>query len=183
MRSVARHAAGLVDTDDVRLLGLSGGAPFALATAEVLGAKVERVVIVSGFGPPEHGLGALQPTADMDRATLTRWAEELAASIPAPPTGIELIDLFAASTAEGVRDPAGVVDDVLTLRTPWTTDLSSITAEVTLFHARDDDRCPIEGARSLSRTLPRAKLVEWGDGGHLAMALHLPDVLSGLLAG
>jgi pimeloyl-ACP methyl ester carboxylesterase len=182
LRSVAEHAGEVVD-GRVRLLAVSGGGPFALAAAALLGDRVEAVAIASGLGPPECGLGALSAMRTMSEAETRSWAEGLIASQPLPaPTGVEVLDLFMASQAEGTLTVDGIVEDLLTLREPWTTDLRAITAPVRMFHAVDDDRCPIEGARFLARAIRAAELVEWDEGGHMATAFHLPEVLSSLLA-
>jgi pimeloyl-ACP methyl ester carboxylesterase len=174
--SVAEQAAAIAD-GPVRLLAVSGGGPFALAAAAVLGERASSVTIASGMGPPSCGLGALAVIGDMTEAEVRSWANELIAAEHPAPTGTEVLDLFLASQAEGIRGPDGIVEDVLTLREAWTTDLATITAPVRLFHALDDESCRIEGARFLAAALPRAELVEWPNGGHLAAAFHLAEVL------
>jgi hypothetical protein len=52
---------------------------------------------------------------------------------------------------------------------------------VKFFHAADDDRCPIDGARYLAGAVAVAELVEWETGGHMASAFRLPEVLSSLV--
>jgi len=181
LQSVAEQAAALT-AEPVRLLGMSGGGPYALATAAVMRDRVASVTIVSGLGPPQCGLGALSVIRHMAEAEVRSWASELIASSQLAPTGVELADLFIASQLEGMLRPDGIVEDVLTLREPWSIDLENVTAPVTLLHAVDDESCPIEGARFLARVLPRAVLIEWQEGGHLAAAAHLPEVLDRVLA-
>jgi pimeloyl-ACP methyl ester carboxylesterase len=179
--SVAESAATLVPAGDVRLLAVSGGGPFALATASVLDDRVRSLTIVSGFGPPEFGLGPLTPVASADREAVTAWARDVIASNPPfEPSGIELLDLFAASNLEGIRSSDGIVDDVLALREPWPEQLLHVTVPTTFFHAVDDDRCPLAAARFLAESLANGRIVEWPDGGHLAMAHHLADVIDAL---
>jgi len=181
LTSVAEQAAAIVD-DQVRLLAISGGGPFALATAALVADRVPSVTIVSGVGPPACGLGALTVVQGKTEAEVEAWAEEIISAEQPAPTGVDVFDLFLASQAEGTRSADGIVKDVLTLREPWTVDLGAVTAPVTLFHAVDDESCPIEGARCLAGALPRAELVEWRDGGHMAGASHLGEVLSRVLA-
>ena len=183
LRGVAEHAAEIVD-GRVRILAVSGGGPFALAAAAVLGDRAESVTVVSGLGPPQCGLGVLAPLRTMSEPAVRSWAEDLVASQPLPaPTGVDVLDVFLASQAEGMLTVDGIVEDVLTLREPWTTDLRAITAPVTIFHATDDDRCPIDGARFLAGAIRKAELVEWEQGGHMATAFHLPEVLSSVASG
>jgi len=181
LSTVAEQATAVVD-GQVRLLGVSGGGPFALTTAERMGDCALSVTIASGLGPPECGLGALTITRGMTEAEVNAWVAEIIASELPATIGDDVLDLFLASQKEGIRRPDGIAEDVLTLREPWTTDLVAITAPVTLFHAVDDESCPIDGARFLARTLPRAELVEWPDGGHMAAASHLAEVLHRVVA-
>jgi len=181
LQSVAEQAASIIE-EPVRLLAMSGGGPYALATAAAMRDRVASVTIVSGMGPPQCGMGALGVTRDMSEAEVGSWATELIATAQLAPTGVKLHDLFIASQLEGMHRPEGIVDDVLTLRAPWTIELEAVAAPVTLLHAVDDESCPIEGARFLARVLPRAVLVEWQEGSHLAVAVHLPDVLGRVVA-
>ena len=81
-----------------------------------------------------------------------------------------------------MRSPEGIVEDIMTFREPWTTDLSSITASVRLFHAVDDNNAPIEGARFLAETLPAAELIEWPNGGHEAATAHILEILTSVVS-
>lgn len=159
---VATRAVGLVD-GPVRVLGVSGGGPFALATAALAGERVERVTVVSGFPPPEHGLGPLAGAEGLDVGGVRSWARALLEGLP-------------GADAETMLD--GFVADVLALREPWPFDPSSITAPTTFLHAVDDDRCSIAGMRAVAAVIPGARVVEWDAGGHLAVLLRADDVLA-----
>jgi pimeloyl-ACP methyl ester carboxylesterase len=50
---------------------------------------------------------------------------------------------------------------------PLSTDLSRISASVTLLHGLEDVNVPVEVARWLAAQLPGAELVELVDAGHL----------------
>jgi pimeloyl-ACP methyl ester carboxylesterase len=146
----------------------------------------------TGHGDPEFGRGtvtaasggsdALAAIRGLSEPEVSSWVKELIATARLAPTGVELEDLFIASQIEGMLSADGIVHDVLTLREPWTIDLNAVVAPVTLFHAADDESCPVEGARFLARGLPRAELIEWSEGGHLATASHLPEVLRRVVA-
>src|SRR6266568_3152770 len=60
-----------LDIERARMLGVSGGGPFALAAAHSLGERVERVAIVSGVGPSDRP-GAFEGMDVTER--LTYWA-------------------------------------------------------------------------------------------------------------
>lgn len=81
--AVTAEALALVD-GAVRLLGVSGGGPFALAAAVAGGDRVERLTIVSGMPPPEHGIGPLASAAGLDEDGLHTWAVDLLTPLGAP---------------------------------------------------------------------------------------------------
>jgi hypothetical protein len=118
----------------------------------------------------------------LPEAAVRAWAEDVIAAAPQPaPTGVAVVDLFWESQLEGMHGADGIVEDIITIREPWTIDLDAIAASVRLFHAVDDDRAPIEGARFLAETLRAAELVLWDTGGHAAAASHLPEILESVL--
>jgi pimeloyl-ACP methyl ester carboxylesterase len=71
LASIARDAAAIADElgiDWFATLGQSGGGPFALAAAGVLGNRITRVGVASGPGPFDLVPGALGALDDNDRA-------------------------------------------------------------------------------------------------------------------
>lgn len=71
--SIARDAAAIADNlgiDTFATLGQSGGGPFALAAAGVLGDRVTRAGVASAPGPFDKVPGALGALDDNDRAAL-----------------------------------------------------------------------------------------------------------------
>ncbi|HYD09944.1 MAG TPA: hypothetical protein VEA78_07570 [Acidimicrobiales bacterium] len=164
MTTVARRACTMVD-GPFRVLGVSGGAPWAVATAVGGGDRVERLTIVSGFPHPMHGLGLLSGAAGKDVDGVRKWAREVLTSIPGADVDA-LLESF--------------VEDCCHLREPWTFDPAGVTAPTTVFHAADDDRCEPDGARWLAATIPGARYVEWPEGGHFAMFQHVEEMLGAL---
>jgi pimeloyl-ACP methyl ester carboxylesterase len=182
LRTVAEEAKKIVD-GRVRLLAVSAGCPFALATAELMGARAESVTIISGLGPVAYGHGRDFDVMRRPEPEVRAWAEALIAETPQPArTGVAAVDVFLESLAEGMRSPEGIVEDIMTIREQWTTDLGAITAAVRLFHAVDDENAPIEGARFLAESITGAELIEWPNGGHMAAAAHTAEILASVMA-
>ena len=70
LSSVARDALSIADSLGLgafTTLGLSGGGPFALATAAIGGDRVKGVGVASGAGPFEHVPNALDGLSDIDK--------------------------------------------------------------------------------------------------------------------
>lgn len=77
--SVARDAAAVVDclgVDRFATLGWSGGGPFALAAAALLGERVRRVGVACGNAPFQEMPGAMDAFSDEDRAALAFLPEQ-----------------------------------------------------------------------------------------------------------
>jgi pimeloyl-ACP methyl ester carboxylesterase len=71
---IARDAEVIADTLGIErfaTFGWSGGGPFALATAAVLGDRVARVGVASAPGPFQEVPGALEALGEADRAALS----------------------------------------------------------------------------------------------------------------
>ncbi len=74
LRSVARDAAAIADglgLGRFAVLGWSGGGPFALAAAALLGERVTRVGVAGGAAPFEQVPGAMDRFTDDDRLALS----------------------------------------------------------------------------------------------------------------
>lgn len=79
LTSVAQTAAAVADSlgvDRFAALGWSGGGPFALAAAAVLGDRVTRVGVACSYGPFQEVPGATESFTDDDRAALAFLPDE-----------------------------------------------------------------------------------------------------------
>ncbi len=89
---------------------------------------------------------------------------------------------------KGIRESLGGgidgwVDECLALLGSWDdVELAAVSASVTWYHTPHDRNAPIAAARRLVDTLPRASLVEWADGGHLAAYYREREILDELLS-
>lgn len=99
LSGVARTAGRLadeLDLDRFATLGWSGGGPFALAAAAVLGDRVTRVGVASGPAPFQETPGALDALGETDLAAL--------ALLPADPAGAAQAFCVGADTMLAFRD-------------------------------------------------------------------------------
>lgn len=138
-----------------RVLGVSGGAPFAAAVALVEPERLERLGILAGVGPrdvreeddpDDTARRVIELVRAGDRAAaVTVLTEEIAPFIemvrtsppPAMPPGI------AASIVDGARNGfTGYVHDALCQVLPWEIDVSRIRAATWLVYGDADTNVP-----------------------------------------
>jgi pimeloyl-ACP methyl ester carboxylesterase len=191
-RTVASAAADVMaiadalDIAEFATIGVSSGAPHALACAALLPGRVTGVVTVAG--PAPFGAEGLDWFADM--------AEVAAARIRAGARGRQAIEAHLAATgfpagsmtasdlAALVADwrwlgPAseramanglpGIVDDLLSVVRPWGFTLSVISTPVLIIHGGSDRIVPSAHAEWLARHLGAAELWLRPGDGHMAV--------------
>ncbi len=194
LRESAQDALHLLDHLEVKkvtLLGISGGGPYALATAALAPSRVSRIALVGPLGPVHvrslyaqwrNPLRRLFPVSGPLPLPLFRaviWAIRRAC----PPR--ELFDWLRNSLPETDRlalshyddwrcifeEPfrqgtAGVAWDLKLLGRPWHVPLGDVSSETRLWHGTADEVCPTAFSRWLHARLPRAELVELPGVGH-----------------
>lgn len=100
--SVAHDAAAVADSlgiDRFATLGLSGGGPFSLAAAAVLGERVIRAGVASGCGPFDRVPGALDTLDEGDRAALALLPGDPAAAAQGFGAGFRALESVVRDTA------------------------------------------------------------------------------------
>lgn len=153
---VAQAAATVIDelSPDLRvLLGWSGGAPYALATAALVGPGIGALHLVSPVPGPLTG-----PDAVADQ---TRRLQEVADTTPTSP--------WATAPA--------VLRDYQAVAAPWTFDLDSIRCPATIWAPTEDEITPPHLCRHLADRLPAATLVEV-PGRHDWLLGNWPEILA-----
>lgn len=195
--------------DEFTLLGVSGGAPYALAAAALPG--VQQVGLICGLGPLDAaGLRGMSP--------LGRWALRLARSAPWLATagyrllarticrhsarflgwmtaGVPAVDrevlarpevraAILASFRESVRQGgAAGAEELLLYARPWNLSLESCPVPVQLWHGELDATVPIACGRQLAARLPRCRARFLPDQGHYSLPLdYLEPILRALIA-
>lgn len=197
-------AGALLDYLGVRrfaAIGVSGGAPYALACAAGLPNRVTRVCIVSAMGPVEGGaaLRNFDPVRRLalrlagrrsrvmrgllERAVgplLVRHADRFVAGLARRCAAADRATLgratvqatIAASFREGLRaGAAGAARDLELYAAPWDIALDRIEAPVDLWHGEADGIIPAWLARRLAARLPTATPRFLPGEGHYSLPL------------
>lgn len=194
------HVADHLGIERFAVVGVSGGAPYALACGGYFGARAERIGLVCPLGPA----ACLALRQGMSLAA--RWAFFLAQTAPwalaiffGDPTArflrrfpdltfallmrhlpesdrLILADphirqVLRATICEGLRQGAsGPLRDLRQYVRPWGIELAAIESPVRLWHGDADTVVPLSHSRYLARHLPCAKLCILPGEGHYSLA-------------
>ncbi|NUO91835.1 MAG: alpha/beta fold hydrolase [Dermatophilaceae bacterium] len=208
LTSVADDAAEVMRDADVQtyaVLGVSGGGPFALATAAVHADRVSAVAVVAGIGPAlELDAGAAERPAvraalagDVDRAIVL---QDSATTRNGPPGDLpsghrpagqgvgfvspEVLEPWTATGRPGVPSYRGASRDALASSAGWDVEIARVRAPVTLWYGDHDRVVGLEHARWLHAHLPTSRLVvHEGAGHHATLMAHWADILTDLVDG
>jgi pimeloyl-ACP methyl ester carboxylesterase len=185
--------ADALGLDRFRLMGMSGGAPYAAACAYKIPDRLIRVGIVSGMGPagaPGARDGASMTLPLMNgivRRVLLTLSARTAAGRPekylAPmkermsepdrayldQPGLE--ELFMDSTRESFRQGSGGVGYEAGLYArAWDFEPGDIAKEIYLWHGEEDAVAPVSVGRFMAETMPNCRAHFWPGEGHLSWA-------------
>jgi pimeloyl-ACP methyl ester carboxylesterase len=200
----ASDAAALMahlGVDRFAAVGISGGAPYALACAAALPTRVTRVCLVSAMGPVD-GEAALREFDPIRRLSLRlarrrspvmrgllrgavgplialnsdRFVATLARRCaPADRETLarqEVQHRIAASFREGLRPgAAGAARDLELYAASWAIGMARIKVPVDLWHGEEDEIIPAWLARELSAQLPTATARFLPGEGHYSLPL------------
>ncbi|MCC6391802.1 MAG: alpha/beta hydrolase [Bryobacterales bacterium] len=186
------------------VLAWSAGAPYALACAHQLPARVTRTGIVAGIGPlldreAIRQLGLIEDRLLYPLCRRMPWLAALvlrAASWLPPrvarfcvlaqftsPSDREIFSSLTPREATGffyeaVRNgPAGVIEDYRTTGRDWRFTPAEIAGEVIFWHGAEDRLAPVSNVRALAAEIPRARLIVSPGRGHLLLWRDLPAIL------
>lgn len=176
MQTVARDVAELAAARGwprIAVVGVSSGAPYALACAAELPELVAAVAIAAGLsgrcaphrvpGLPRTVRAFLAGLVAAPRASvavlsgaarLLRCTERIVVWV-AGADRAQAVHALVASVEHGVRGP---VEDFVHCARPWEFDPASITTEVHLWHGLRDRIAPPEHAWQLAAALPRCSV-------------------------
>jgi len=197
--------------DRVPVIAGSGGAPYGLALAADYPDRVAAVTVVVGAAPlhPDEGADmiglnaeGLRLAAAADRAGMVALLQPVRAAIlrdplasfrgametaPASDQAIMADPAWQVMTVRNLREAMrsgvdGWVDESMLMFGGWSGfDPSQITASLTWWHGDRDRNIPLTAVHRLLKRLPRARLVEWTESGHLTPYLLEGEILGELL--
>lgn len=208
--SFAADAAALIDRLDaerVSVVGVSAGAPYALACAALIPERVRSVAVVS-CTPHTRA-----PHTDPGMSRRLRLALGLLAARPgaARAIGARLCDAATAHPAlvqravargagggglgrEDANETAtrsvlavlgagvdGMVDDYLTACRPWGFDPAAIERPVSIWHGAEDRITPSRASRALAAAIGSSSLRIVPGEGHFFMRRRLEEIVTPLL--
>ena len=193
--------------DRFLVLGMSGGAPYALASAALLEKRVRAAVVVSGLGPlsvpgsatgmmPLNRLGlrlagrhpgTLYPLVPAVGWLVRRWPQglvrRLAAAACLRDRAVLLESGLGRVLAESFRRSVqpgsrGMLEEATLFGRPWGEWLGDIGIPVYLHHGERDRVVPLSMAHGLTGRIPTCQATYYPEGGHFSVvADHLADIL------
>ena len=176
-RTVASHAADVSELADAlgwgrfSILGVSAGAPYALACAWAMGRRVARAAAVSCLPPP----AVAAPRARL-RA---RYRVPLAAFATPWIGGVMARAALSATGTRSATAPRAMVEDYLVCCRDWGFAPEGIRTAVTFWHARHDRLVPLAHARAVAASVPSSTL-ELSQGGHFFLRRQVREVVGSL---
>ncbi|MBD3257402.1 alpha/beta fold hydrolase [candidate division GN15 bacterium] len=196
------HVSHLLDhlgVDSFGVLGVSGGAPYALACASALPDRVSMIQICSGV--PRHDwlhrsenpalryrfARFLTSTSTVNRGALLSLFKGFIRTTPASLFVRTARLVLPSCDQRALRDRAvraavlqsmreafqgpvrGLSRDLVLLTSPWGFEFSEIAAKVRYWHGGSDYLCPMEQIEATVNELPNATLKRLPDLGHYSL--------------
>jgi pimeloyl-ACP methyl ester carboxylesterase len=162
-----------LDYDRFSVVGVSAGAPYALACGWAL---AERVVGLAAVSPlvPRVGLGA------------SSGLRYRIAAVPFGLTGVGPALAYMCLRAlrlHGQAPTRAMIEDYLVCRSHWGFDPGDMRIPVTVWHGQDDRLVPLSHTLTLAAAIPGcAARVEPG-GGHFFYSRRLTEIIGSLVPG
>ena len=167
------HAMTVLGHDRFSVLGVSAGAPYALACGWALPARVARVAAVSPLGP-RAGAGASRSP---------RYALPLVAfGAPGVGSGLAALWLHALRLRRYTSSRA-MVADFRVCRRAWGFDLGEVGVPTSVWHGRADRVVPLSHVRLLAAAIPGAALSVEPRGGHFFYPRRIREIVGSLVPG
>ena len=204
--------ATLADTLGIRrfrVLGLSGGGPYALACAATLRDRVVRASLVSALGPldtPESIVGMMLPNRLLLRlvrrapaivrpglratsavlrrfpALYRRWlTTHVSEADRTVLSDTAVAAMLRNDLAQALRQgAAGVWSDLNALTSPWGFEMDQVDTSVDVWHGDTDRIVPQQMGHVLAQRLPLARWRPVAGGGHFLVVPSWREILDAL---
>lgn len=199
--------------EKLSILTVSGGAPFGMATAFLLGDRVQKMTSVAGVAPltlknfkymnslqvKAWALQNLIPQKVLSFGAKQVWSKGLENFDEYFFNGIEnyshadkvvfkhpvIGEALLEFTKQSLsQGPDGILADMKIYSKSWGFPLSKITCPVTLWHGSADDVVHYRFAQDMRKKLPKAKLNFIEGEGHYSLPMNCRDeIIQDLLAG
>ena len=153
------------------VVGVSAGAPYALACGWALAERLFALAAVSPLGPPD-GRGAIH------------GVRYKAALVPFGPGrgGRFLAQLCLRALGLAADTPtAAMIDDYVVCRRHWGFDPAEMRVPVTLWHGGSDRLVPLAHARTLAAAIPQCTARVAPGGGHFFYSRRLAEIVASLV--
>ncbi len=201
----------VLDIDTLRVIGLSGGGPYALAAGAALADRVHGVGVLGGVAPTQGpdaitgGLVGLAPyAAPLLSVARVPIGVALAAGIRLiRPVAGPIIDAYAAVQPRGDKELlarpeframflddilngarfqfGAVLSDVILFTRPWGFEAADVQVPVRWWHGDSDHIIPHAHGEHLARRLPQARFTTIDGESHLGGLGVATDVLTQLM--
>lgn len=198
----------VLDIKKIRLLSVSGGAPYTFALADLLQKQVLKVSSVGGIAPLEKNNFKHMNIQQKKAYLMSRMIPTRAARILMNrywKKGIDEIDKLVFTGFENFSEPDraaflhpevapvlietlkialkqgphGVLHDMKTFSKSWGFNFDKINCPITLWHGANDDVVSVEFAFEMKRKLPQAVLKVKKGEGHYSIAMNYRDQILG----
>jgi pimeloyl-ACP methyl ester carboxylesterase len=153
------------------VVGVSAGAPYALACGWALAERLVALAAVSPLGPPD-GRGAIRGLRY--RAALVPFGSARAGPLLAGAC-------LRALGLGGETPTAAMIDDYVVCRRSWGFDPAEMRIPVTVWHGGSDWLVPLAHARALAAVIPQCTARVAPEGGHFFYSGKLAEIVSSLV--
>jgi len=194
--------ADYLGIDTFSVLGLSGGAPYALVTAFGLPKRIVSTTVVSGMGPMNYnesniGTAMLIPKMHHFLRRIIVWfmkkgiennpekfQRKIVSSLPdcdikylTNSSKVEnILTLFREAFKQGLK---GFLHEAKIYHDPWGFDIKEVKSEVFLWHGSFDKNVDIQLAKRMALELPNCKSRFIEKEGHFSLAgKYLKEILT-----
>lgn len=169
---------GALGYDRFSLLGMSGGAPVALAYAAAHPERVSRLILygATALGQRDHSPEAEEAEVAFHAMIRAGWARSdplfrrVFTNIFIPGATEERLGWFDELQRMSTSTENAVLSRIARRQVDVRDRLSQIAAPTLVLHARDDRAIPFEAGRELAALIPGARLVPLESRNHILLA-------------